>query len=301
MSATAVLKSSTYAAVTPARDEEENLSRLAEAMLAQTIKPERWVIVENGSGDGTAALAAKLAETHSWITLLQTRGSRAYDRTSPYMRAFHAGVESLHGGGDVVVKLDADVSMEPDFFERILTAFATDPRLGITSGILFERDGGGVWREREIFGHHCWGPTRAYRRACLDVVLPLDDGISYAVVDLAKAELAGFRTGAIQDLPFLHHRPEGGRQSAWTSWHEQGEAAHYVGYRLSYLLARSAYRSLREDPAAVALIAGYMRAALERRSRYGNAGVVAALRESQRPRRVLQSLRASRERPPHAA
>src|SRR4051794_26951322 len=124
----------TYAAVTPARDEEENLRRLADALLAQTVRPARWVIVENGSSHRTAELAASLAAEHPWIRLLQTEAAAGYDRTSPYMRAWHAGVDALEGVGDVVVKLDADVSFEPGFFAAILDAFAADERLGIASG-----------------------------------------------------------------------------------------------------------------------------------------------------------------------
>src|SRR5262245_59936077 len=105
-----------YACVTPARDEEENLQRLAESMLAQTVLPVRWVIVENGSTDRTAQIAAELAAAHPWIRVLRTGAGDRYDRTSPYMRAWHAGVESLEGLGDVVVKLDADVSFDPGFF-----------------------------------------------------------------------------------------------------------------------------------------------------------------------------------------
>jgi glycosyltransferase involved in cell wall biosynthesis len=279
-----------YAAVTPARDEEENLARLGAAMVAQTHTPASWVIVENGSSDGTLAVAQELARAHPWVRVLQTEASAAYDRTSPYMRAFHAGVQALDGAGDIVVKLDADVSVEPEFFAEIVAAFDADPQLGITSGILLEQDASGCWREREILGHHCWGPTRAYRRSCLEVVLPLDDGISYAQIDLTKAQLAGFRTGALQHLPFRHHRPEGGREGAWRQWHHQGLAAHHVGYRPSYLLARCAFR-LPEDRAALALVAGYAHGVVGRQPRYADRRVVAAIRDEQRLRRVVATVR----------
>ena len=275
----------TYAAVTPARDEEHNLRRLAACMLAQTIQPAAWVIAENGSTDATAELARRLAATHAWITVISTQGADRYDRTSPYMRAFHAGVDALDGAGDVVVKLDADVSMGPTFFEGVVGAFAADPRLGIASGTLFERSGG-RWRETILLGGHCWGPTRAYRRPCLDVVLPLDDGIGYASIDEMQAQLAGFGTRTLTDLPFRHHRPEGaGEGSRWRSWSSQGAAAHYTGYRPSYLLARSAYR-MRRDPAALALVSGYLARAVRRAPRHPDERVIGALREQQRARRL---------------
>jgi glycosyltransferase involved in cell wall biosynthesis len=279
-----------YAAVTPARDEEDNLRRLAASLLAQTVKPAAWVIVENGSSDATLAIAQRLAGEHAWIHVLQTSSSATYDRTSPPMRAGPAGVDALAGAGDVVVKLDADVSCEPDYFERMLRAFEEDPRLGIASGTLTEeRDG--EWREWILLGDHCWGPTRAYRRACLDAVLPLDDGIGYASIDETKARLAGFSTRTLTGLPFRHHRPEGaGEGSMWRNWRGQGAAAHYTGYRFSYLLARCAYR-MRSDRAALALLVGYLDAAVRRRPRYGDRAVLDALREGQRARHFTAAVR----------
>lgn len=280
----------TYAAVTPARDEEDNLRRLAESMTQQTLRPAAWVIVENGSSDGTLTLARELAAQHSWISALQTAPASGYDRTSPYMRAFHAGVKALKGAGDLVVKLDADVSLPTAYFEGVARAFEVDDELGIASGTLFE-ECRGEWREVTLLSDHCWGPTRTYRRACLDAVLPLDDGYGYAVIDEAKARLAGFRIRTLRHLPFRHHRPEGaGEGSSWKNWRNQGVAAHYLGYRPSYLLARCAFRA-RARPEVLALLAGYAAAALRRSPRYDDGRVVAAVREHQRARHILTVVR----------
>ena len=191
----------------PARNEEDNLRRLAAAMLAQHVRPVAWVIVENGSVDGTLDIALELEHAYSWVRVLRTQASNGYDRTSAYMNAFHRGVDELDGAGDVVVKLDADVSFEPDYFAGLVQAFEDDPQLGIASGTLLEVRGGG-WREIVLLGDHCWGPTRAYRRACLEVVLPLDDSVGYSVIDETRAHLAGFRTRTLRQLPFRHHRPK---------------------------------------------------------------------------------------------
>jgi poly-beta-1,6-N-acetyl-D-glucosamine synthase len=280
----------TYAAVTPARDEEQNLRRLADSLLRQRLRPVRWVIVENGSSDNTASLARELAARHPWIELVHTEAGDMYDRTSPYMRAWHRGVEELAGAGDLVVKLDADVSFGPEYFEGLTSAFERDPKLGIASGTLWEeRDG--RWEEIVLLGDHVWGPTRTYRRACLAEVLPLDDGIGYASIDEVKAHLAGFRTATLRQLPFRHHRPEGaGEGSRWRSWSEQGVAAHYTGYRFSYLIARALYR-VPGDPASLGLLSGYLRATLSRFPRYRDPTVVEALRESQRARNFASLVR----------
>jgi glycosyltransferase involved in cell wall biosynthesis len=258
-------------------------------MLVQHVRPVAWVIVENGSVDGTLDIARELERAHPWVRVLRTQPSDGYDRTSAYMNAFHGGVDALDGAGDVVVKLDADVSFEPDYFARLVEAFEQDPRLGIASGTLFE-ERGGTWREIVLLGDHCWGPTRAYRRSCLHVVLPLDDSIGYSVIDETRAHLAGFRTGTLRQLPFRHHRPEGAREGGgWREWSRQGSAAHYTGYRFSYCLARASYRAL-SDPAALALPAGYVLSRARRRPTYGERSVVDAVREQQRMRHILTTV-----------
>jgi poly-beta-1,6-N-acetyl-D-glucosamine synthase len=285
-----VSPSLSYAAVTPARDEAHNLPRLAASLIAQTVKPLAWVIVDNGSSDGTMSIARRLAAEHDWIHVRQTPPGSRYDRSSPLKRAFHSGVDALEGKGDIVAKFDADVSMDPEFMEGVLTAFQAEPTLGMASGTLLEeRDG--RWRELILLGDHCWGPTRCYRRQCLAAVLPLDDGGGFASIDETKAHVAGFRTRTLRHLPFRHHRLEGtGEGSRWKAWRGQGEAAHYTGYRFSYLLARCAYRVL-SDRAALGLIVGYFDAALHRRPRYHDPQVRAALRERQRIRHFFAVIR----------
>jgi hypothetical protein len=128
----------------------------------------------------------------------------------------------------------------------------------------------------------------------LQDVLPLELRMGWDGVDELKANLRGWRTRTILDLPIRHHRQEGGRdRSRWAAWSAQGELAWFMGYRPSYLLARAAYRSLRE-PAAAAMAAGYVRAAVRANERLADRDAVAHLRRQQRlrvlPHRLLESL-----------
>ena len=282
----------TYAAVTPARDEEQNLARLGKAIVNQTMRPVRWVIVENGSSDRTLEVARTLEAQYSFIRVIQAPPASVYERTSAE-RAFHAGVAALRDLGDLVAKVDADVSVDPDYFQGLVTAFSDHPELGIASGIMVEQRNG-AWEEIPLLDDHCWGPTRTYRRSCLEVVLPLEDGYHYANVDETKAHLAGFTTAALPQLRFRHHRPEGaGEGSGWKNWRKQGLASHHMRYRPSYVLARFAFR-VRTEPPALALLVGYAEGFVRQAPRFHDTRVVHALRERQRIRRLLAALRASR-------
>lgn len=291
------MTSLSYGVVTPVLNEENDLGRLASCLVEQTAAPTAWVIIDQGSIDGTMAIAERLANQHPWIRLMSIDDA-VLARGAPIVRAFHAGLVELKPVPDVVVKVDADVSVEADHFQRLLEAFSVDRALGIASGIVYERQADGVWRQRHGTGSGVWGACRGYRRECLADLLPLEERMGWDGLDLAKAAVNGWRTRVLLDLPFRHHRSEGARDgSRLRTWVTQGEASHFMGYRASYLLLRALYRMARE-PAAVGLLLGYARAVVRRRPRYADREVRAYLRRQQSIRRL--PLRAREARRPRA-
>src|SRR5262249_28272211 len=274
------------AVVTPARNEAADLARLGAALAAQVQQPDTWLIVDNGSSDSTPDVARDLVADHTWIRLMAATTAAGKTRAQPILQAFHAGVAALSKPVDVVVKLDADISMAPDYFRRLLHEFEFDSSLGIASGSCFEQANDGTWRQRHGTGSGVWGGCRAYRWACLQEVLPLEQRMGWDSIDLFKAHLRGWRTAGLPELPFKHHRPEGSREGSETArWAAQGEAAHYMGYRFSYLLVRSCYRALRH-PAALAIVGGYVGAAIRCDPVCPDPEVRAYVRSQQRLRRL---------------
>ena len=285
----------TYAVVTPARDEAENILRLAGALAAQTIRPIRWAIVDNGSTDETPRLTRRLATEYDWVTALASPGTSGAIRGHPLVLALQTGVAAVDmDRPDIVVKLDADVSFEADFFERILAAFERDERLGIAGGVCFEPSGG-RWIERPVTAaDSVWGAARAYRRACMWDVFPLEPGLGHDVVDLLKAELAGWKTGTVDDAHFLHFRPEGQRDgSRWRAWLGQGDFFYYMDYRWTWLLVRT-FNRMRSDIHAFGMLWGYVAAALRRRQKYPDMRVRRLLRSKQRARHFAKRFREAR-------
>lgn len=283
----------TYAVVTPVRDEAANLRRLAAALASQARRPERWVIIDDGSQDGTVELARELADEHPWIVLPTRAAHAAGDlwrgrREGRDLIAFRAGVQALEAATpDVVVKVDADVSFAPDFFERLLERFDAEPLLGIAGGACYEQEDG-RWVRRRVMPTHPRGATRAYRRACLDDMLALEPRMGWDGLDEVRVQLRGYTTRSFVDLPFRHHRPEGGRERNRFGAHvAHGRASWYMGYRPSYLGLRTLFR-LREDVTAAGLVFGYLAEATSGRARYPETAVVGALREQQRLRTVLR-------------
>jgi biofilm PGA synthesis N-glycosyltransferase PgaC len=285
----------TYAAVTPARDEADNLRRLAGSVLAQTVRPVQWLIVDDGSTDDTRAVAHELARRHDWIGLLTSPAALEKDPLTAGrvlgrdVIAFTAGVAALDPTPDVVVKLDADVSFGLDFFARLLAAFEAEPRLGIASGVCWELQDG-EWRPVPVTGSHVRGATRAYRWKCYEEVSPLVQRLGWDGIDEAKAAVLGWTTASVAGLPFLHHRAMGERDGSRQAWTTRGEAAHFLGYRFSYLLLRTLHRA-RSDRDALAMLGGYIGAALRRWPSYDDPPVRAHLRRQQALRHLPRHMR----------
>jgi glycosyltransferase involved in cell wall biosynthesis len=273
-----------FAVVTPVWNEEENLPGLAACLEAQTRLPEAWTIVDTGSTDSTPAIAADLAERHPWVHVVSL-GRVETARGGPVVRAFAAGVEAL--GEDlphVIVKLDADLELQPDYFAGLLDGFERDPRLGIASGLCYELVDG-EWRAEYGTRSHVWGASRAYRRECLRDVLPLEERQGWDEIDAIKAQLRGWEVGTLFDVPFRHLRAEGRRDGGRKRWLDQGDTAHYMGYRFSYLLVRALFKA-RRDRAALAMVWGYLRASFTRAPVLPDEEARAYVRRAQRLREL---------------
>jgi poly-beta-1,6-N-acetyl-D-glucosamine synthase len=277
-----------YAVVTPVRNESANLVSVARDLSAQTLLPMRWVIVDTGSDDGTQVVANALVNDEPWIILERIDEGGGAARGGPIVRAFSRGLGALsdvQAALDVIIKLDADIGFEYDYFERLLRAFGEDPKLGIASGVCHELEAG-VWTARWGTRNHVWGASRAYRAKCLVDVLPLEEREGWDEIDALRARLAGWRTGVVRDLPFRHYRTEGQRDGQRRRWIAKGESAYYMGYRPTYMVVRAGFRALAE-PSAVLMLYGFMRAMTRRSPRLDDRAVRRYLREQQRLRSIL--------------
>src|SRR5262245_60777970 len=101
-----------YVVITPARNEAENIERTIKSMVAQSWKPERWVIVSDGSTDGTNEIVEEHARENPWIELvrLEDRKDRNF---AGKVSAFNAGYDRVKGFSyDVIGNMDADISFD---------------------------------------------------------------------------------------------------------------------------------------------------------------------------------------------
>jgi biofilm PGA synthesis N-glycosyltransferase PgaC len=290
----------TYAAITPVRDEIDNLPILATAMLTQTHRPIEWLIVDDGSTDGTWELAQSLAAEHDWINVVKgpPHGSGGY--AAPVIRAFNAGREALRERPEITVKLDADLFLAPHYFEWVAEAFARAPRAGIVGGVIYSHDGV-RWVPEPESHYMVRGGTKAYRTDCLDDVGGLRPAMGWDGVDEYGARARGWEVHVLTELTVLHYRRVGAKLGFRRSRWEEGVGAHYMGYRGEFFLMRALYRMFVSDPPVIGglvMIGGFLSARLRGLPTIDDESAVAELRREQAERmRSMLRLGGATERP----
>src|SRR5262245_52040412 len=114
------------AVVTPVRDEELNLPRLSRSMALQTSLPALWIIVDDGSSDSTRRFAELLPERLPWAQVINRHEPGGAHRGGRTVRSFLAGVAHVPPSIRYIAKLDADVSIPPEYFRRLVSELEQD-------------------------------------------------------------------------------------------------------------------------------------------------------------------------------
>jgi len=235
-----------YVLITPARNESEFIELTLRSMIAQTAVPLRWIIVSDGSTDGTDDIVRRYAADHSWIVLLRMP-DRVERNFAGKVYAFNAGYELIKDlRFEIVGNLDADVSFEPDHFEVLIRKMAEFPDLGV-AGAPF-REGRFQYDYRYTNIDNVWGGCQLFRRTCFEAIggyLPLKGGcIDHAAV--ISARMHGWKTRTFTERICAHHRAMGtALQGTLRAKFRLGMKDHSVGNHPLWELSRTIYQMTR--------------------------------------------------------
>ena len=276
-----------FIAITPARDEENFLPRLIASMAAQTLKPARWIIIDDGSTDATAKILDDAAREHPWIDVkhLPVGRERLPGGESILMQFLPKEVWHDY---DAILRLDADLSFKPDFAELLATEFARDSKLGIAGSTLFEPEGT-AWREIRSPSFHTRGAVKMYSRACFEAIGGLSSGLGWDTIDEALAMMLGFKSRSFRHVRAYHHRPQGSAGGYLKGNLAAGRAAYNVGYHPLFLMMRAAKRGLSWPPVigGVYLLAGYFEGYFRRHHKTASPELVRFIRRQQLRRLLM--------------
>ena len=278
----------TFVVITPARDEEKLLPQLIASMTAQTHLPARWIVIDDGSSDATAAILDAAAAQHPWIEPqhLPRNRPRAPGGESVVMQFLPIALATQF---DYVLRLDADLTFEPDFAERLLDEFARDDKLGIAGPTLWEPSSDDTWHEIAMPAFHTRGAAKMYSSECFKAIGGLDAEIRWDTLDEARAMMLGFHTRSFRAIIARHHRPQGAA-SGWKARIAAGESAYKVGYSPLFMLARAARQTVGAPfPfAGVLLMSGFLKGYFSRARRSAAPDLIRFIRRQQVRRLMLR-------------
>jgi glycosyltransferase involved in cell wall biosynthesis len=251
-----------YVVITPARNEARFIELTLKSVTNQTVLPRKWVIVSDGSTDGTDDIVKKYMARHPWIELLRMP-ERAERHFAGKVHAFNAGYAKVRDTeNDIIVSLDADISFEDDYFAFLLEKLSADEALGLV-GTPFRELAGETYDYRFVNIEHVSGACQVFRRECFEDIggyLAVKGG-SIDHIAVITARMKGWRTRTFTERVCLHHRAMGtAGRSLLKSRFRLGMKDYSIGNHPMWEFVRTA-RQMTLAPVltgGLALAAGYL-------------------------------------------
>jgi glycosyltransferase involved in cell wall biosynthesis len=279
-----------YVLITPARDEAKFIGLTIKSMIEQTVLPIKWVIVSDGSTDGTDDIVRFYVERYPWIELVRMPERR--ERTfAGKVYAFNSGYERVrHLAYDVIGCMDADISFDSEYFAFLLAKLSLDPQLGLV-GTPFKGELNDSYDYRYVGLEHVSGACQLFRKECFEdiggYVAVREGGIDH--IAQMTARMKGWKTRTFTEKASIHHREMGtaehgivkARFKSGTKDYAFGGHPVWELFRVGYQMTKRPY-----VVGGAMLACGYLWALMRRRKRPISRELVAFRRREQ-----LQRLR----------
>lgn len=264
-----------FIVITPARNEERYLGRTIESVVSQTVLPDIWVIVDDGSTDATAAIAAQAASRHPWIKVVK-RENRGYRSLGGgVVEAINYGLGSAAGENyEFLFNIDADIVLGPHYFAAMLAKFAENPRLGIAAGEIYDVVGGSLEKNR-VLPVGFAGAVKCWRRKCFEDIGGLVKGLGWDAIDCYQAMRLGWETltFAEPELTVTHLRLEGtSLKNRYLYWLSRGRGLYFVGAHPLWIFMSALYHML-DRPfvlGGMCMLIGFLASVWDKPERYGD-------------------------------
>jgi poly-beta-1,6-N-acetyl-D-glucosamine synthase len=260
---------SNYVIVTPAHNEEAFIEKTIQSMISQTVRPLKWIIVNDASTDRTAEIVNRYTPGHDFIHLVNLERKPGRDFANK-VAAFNRGLDNTSGlSYEYLGNLDADLSFDREYFESLLVAFEKEPRLGIAGGSVFTKIGA-QFITHDATLDSVGGAVQLFRRECFEEIggyLALPHGGIDAAAEIT-ARMHGWRVSKLPWLRVLEHRRTGtARAQPLVACFKAGRRFYSLGYGLVFYVLRCVYR-LTERPRVLgscAALFGYLESMIQRR------------------------------------
>lgn len=294
------LESSRYVLISPCRNEADYMRQTLDSVVAQSVRPAKWVIVDDGSTDATPQILAEYARQHDWIQIV-TRSDRGHRAVGPgVVDAFYTGYAAINPHDyDFLCKLDLDLRLPPRYFEILMDRMHADPGIATCSGKAYIEEDGQLIDERHG-DETSLGMTKFYRVSCFEAIGGFVREVMWDGIDCHQCRMKGWKACSWNEpeLRFVHLRPMGSsQQSIYTGRKRHGYGQYFMGTGFLFMAA-SALSRVNQKPyvlGSLAMLWGWLSSALQRKPRYDDPAFRAFLRRYQMRALLVGKARAIQE------
>lgn len=277
-----------YVLISPCRNEVDYMRRTLDSVVAQSVLPTRWIIVDDGSTDATPQILAEYSAQYDWITVVP-KPDRGHRAVGPgVIEAFYAGYNMITPTDyTYLCKLDLDLDLPSGYFEELIKRMEADPRIASCSGKAYFENEKGQMQSENISDDMSLGMTRFYRVSAFEAIGGFVHEVIWDGIDCHKARMLGWKAVSwdVPELRFNHLRPMGSSQtSIFIGRRRHGFGQYYMGTGVLFLLA-SVVNKMSQKPyvlGGLAIAQGYFGAMLRRVEQHGDAELRYFIRDYQR-------------------
>lgn len=261
--------------ITPCFNEENYIECLLRSVVKQTVKPVKWIIVDDGSTDNTARIVQKYAKQYEWIEYLYNSKKPGETYYSSNVYAILAGYEALkeleNSGSskrsktgnsfDYIAILDSDIEICSTYYEEIFEKFKNYPELGIATGTYLEKEDEN-WIEARIDRRSTPKAIQVFRRECYEQCggyIPFRFGGEDSGIEII-ARMHGWQTWSFNDILVKHLRPvgTGNGQALLKSRFKIGYIEHAMATHPLFMFFKCIKRAFWEKPIILSGLARFL-------------------------------------------
>ena len=220
-----------YLIIMPAYNEADYILSTLRSIVEQTLLPTYLLVVDDNSSDNTYQLVKNFIVEYPWINIIKRKSEAIHLPGSKVIQAFNYGLQTIQSidDFDIIVKLDADLILPPNYFEKIVQRFSSAPRIGMVGGfayILKEKE----WCLENLTNKdHIRGAFKAYKIDCFKEIGGLKPAMGWDTVDELLCNYYEWEIITLPELKVKHLKPTGIMYNKKARYN-QGKAFYHLSY-----------------------------------------------------------------------
>jgi len=234
--------------IIPVYNEQAHLDLMLGSLIGQTIKPSQVIIVDDNSTDNTPSIIKKYVDNHDWISAINTKKTPIHSPGAKVVEAFYKGYQKCNPDTQLIGKFDADIILPPNYLEKMVAIFTSDPLVGMAAGNLYIKN-----KQTWVFENisektKVRGPIKLYKKECFEAIGGLKKSIGWDTIDVLLAGFHGWKTKTDTSLHVKHLKATGNAYSPKAKY-LQGEAFYKMRYSKTLAsIAALKLSILKKDP-----------------------------------------------------